>query len=76
MGKTMGRPKLDTAVVTFRMSKDAIELLKADAATYGVTVGAYVSVLAAQKRIEKQAMTFVSNIPPDKLRKMLTEDDK
>jgi len=76
MGKPMGRPKLDSVVVTFRMPKDALELLKVDAMKLGMGIGPYLNMLAAQKRIEKQAMTFVSNIPPDQLRKMLIEDDK
>lgn len=72
----MGRPKLDTVNVGFRMLRATAEMLKVDAERNGVSVGSYVAMLVSQKRIETQAMTFVSNIPPEKLREMLAKDDK
>lgn len=76
MGKPIGRPKLDSVIVTFRMSREGLELLKADAMKLGMGIAPYINMLAAQKRIESQAMTFVSNIPPDKLREMLAKSDE
>lgn len=68
--------KVDTVSVGFRWKREVLDMVKQDAEEAGVTLGSYLSMIASQKHIEKEAMRMVSHIPPDKLRQMLMEKEE
>lgn len=71
-----GRPKAPSVLVKVRFKRDVYEIIQEDAARNGVSVPAYLSMLASQKRIEMQAMRLVANIPQDKLLEMINQEQE
>lgn len=68
--------KVDTINVGFRWKREVYEAIKEDADKSGVTLGAYLAMIAMQKHVEQEAMRMISVIPTDKLREMLQKSEE
>ena len=69
----MARVKVDNIQIKMTMTKEVNEVVREDAASYGLTVGGYLSMLAMQARMQKSAISFVSNLTHDQIQSALTD---
>lgn len=68
--------KVDTVPIGFRWKREVYEIVMADAEKNGVTLGAYLAMVAMQKHVEVEAMRLVSMVPNDKLRQMIKDQEQ
>lgn len=71
----MSKVKSGSIQVSIRWKAETYKLIRNDADANGVSIGAYLAMLANQKRLESQAVRFMANVPPDRLREVLGEED-
>lgn len=57
--------------ISVRFKPEVLEIIQDDAKKLGVSVAAYLSMLASQKRIESQAMQFMAKLPPERIKQFL-----
>lgn len=67
--------KEKSVAVGFRWKKELFDMVTADAKKNGVSMGAYLAMLASQKHIEAEAMRLMSAVPADKLRQMMIDSE-
>jgi len=71
-GKKGSTPK-PTKLVSFRMAQETYEMVQEDAEKYGVSFGAYLSMIATQKHMEAVAMRVVANVTPEQLQQLMND---
>ena len=69
----MGRPKADTIALKVTMAREVSEAVREDATAFGLSIGGYLSMLAMQARMQRSAISFVSNLTQEQIQTALTD---
>lgn len=64
----MPRQRAETIQVKFSFVREIYDIIKEDSASNGVSMSAYLSMLAKQKRIQDQAIQFVAKLTPEQIK--------